>query len=70
MRPLDASTPRTPEEQLRQLAAVLAAGLRRRPRCSPLPANPVQNPEPENSPESVAAGLELSAEMRLSAHTG
>ena len=54
----------TPEQRLKGIAALLAAGLRRlRPRS----ASPTES---ENPPELSLNSLELGGEMRLSGHAG
>jgi hypothetical protein len=68
MRPDDPAS-LTPDQQLRQPAAALAAGLRRLRRCQAFPETG-QKPDPENRPKPVPNGLESSAETRLSVHTG
>ena len=69
MRPHDHPTPLAPDEQLRELARVLAAGLLRLRR--PLrPADSGPHPGPKNPPDSSPNPLELSGETRLSGHTG
>jgi hypothetical protein len=70
MRPPDDPGLLTPELRRRELARLLAAGLRR---LRPRPADPAFSPEhpaPENLPESRATGLEVLPETRLSVHTG
>jgi hypothetical protein len=67
MRPSDDPLPDlTPEDRLRGVAAVLAVGLRRLRDARLAP--PLCPSEKER--ESVADGLELPAETRLSVHTG
>ena len=68
MRPLDPAL-LTPDEQLRELARILAAGLLRLRRRPPSPAA-APPPTPKIPPKSVSDGLELPGEMRLSVHTG
>ena len=63
MRP-DDSASLSPEDRLRAVATLLAAGVRRlRPRLSG-----VSFVAPENPPKSVADCLKLSAETRLTVH--
>jgi hypothetical protein len=59
----------SPDERVQQIARLLAAGVRRlfTPRIGDVPDTPNA---PEKSPESAETGLEVSQEMRLSAHTG
>ena len=59
----------TPEDRLRQVAAVLARGLLRLHTPSAA-AGPAEHPGPKNPPESSPNCLELPAETVLSGHTG
>jgi hypothetical protein len=60
----------SPDERFRQLARLLAAGLLRLRDRPAEPAGSGSSPAPEKPPESAANRLELSAETRLSVHTG
>ena len=68
MRPND-PTALTPDQRAREIARLLAAGVRR---LFSRPANdiPASNPDPEKSRESSETGLEVGSETRLSVHTG
>jgi hypothetical protein len=70
MRPHDDPAAMTADERLREVAAILAAGLLRLRDRSALPAEPGQVPGPENLPETGPDGLEVPAETVLSVHTG
>jgi hypothetical protein len=59
----------SPDEQLRALAGILAAGLLRL-RRTPIPAGTAARPGPENSSESGQDCLELGGDLRLSVHNG
>lgn len=56
----------TPDEQLREVATILAAGVLRLRQRAALPTGDTQK-KPPNSP---AAGLEVPDETVLSVHTG
>lgn len=66
MRPHDDPAAMTPDERLRELASILAAGVLRLRSRAALPADP----GPENLPESGQDCLEVPAETVLSVHTG
>ncbi|GIW80434.1 MAG: hypothetical protein KatS3mg105_2241 [Gemmatales bacterium] len=81
MRPHDDPAALTADERLREVAAILAAGvLRLRSRnallADPLTLHPLPKGEgrgegaPKNLPESVQDCLEIPAETVLSVHTG
>jgi hypothetical protein len=57
------------EDQLRELARILAAGFLRT-RARAIPVEPTTLPAPEQSPESAQDCLELPAHPRLTVHTG
>jgi hypothetical protein len=59
-----------PHERLREVAAILAAGLLRLRARSALPTDPDQVHGPKNLPESGQDCLEVPAETGLSVHTG
>jgi hypothetical protein len=67
--PLD-PTSLTPDERLRELAALLARGLLRLHERRLLPGADGPTSPPEKPPESVSNCLELPGETRLSVHTG
>jgi hypothetical protein len=65
----DAGMP-TDDERLREIAALLAAGLLRlRCRAALIPG-PAVAPGPKNPPDSSLNCLEVSGEVRLSVHAG
>jgi hypothetical protein len=71
MRPHDYPTAFSADEQLRQLAAFLATGLRRLSRQSlPLAATSAPQEPSENPAESGRDCLELCGKTRLSVHNG
>jgi hypothetical protein len=70
MRPETDPARMTADERLREVAAILAAGLFRLRARSALPTNPGQVPGPENLPETGPDCLEVPAETVLSVHTG
>lgn len=55
-----------PDERLREVASILAAGVLRLRQRAALPTHDAQ----KKSPESSAAGLEVPDETVLSVHTG
>ena len=69
MRSLDNQTHLSADQQLCQLASILASGVLRLYKRGALPAGPSQ-PGPEIPPESGQKGLELSDETRLSVQRG
>src|SRR5205085_1336459 len=62
MRLHDSPASLTPEERFRELAGLLATGLRRLRLRPSLPADPAEHPGPKNPPESPPNGLELRRE--------
>jgi hypothetical protein len=70
MHPHDDSAPLTSDQRLREVAAILAAGiLRLHARATP-PPDPVQVSAPKDPPESGHVSLEVQEETVLSVHTG
>jgi hypothetical protein len=70
MRPETDPARMTAGERLREVAAILAAGLLRLRARSALPTDPGQVPGPENLPETGPDCLEVPSETVLSVHTG
>lgn len=70
MRPHDDPATMTADERLREVAAILAAGILRLRSRAALPADPGKHSGLKNSPESRQDGLEVSAETVLSVHRG
>uniref|UniRef100_A0A7C4QME0 Uncharacterized protein n=1 Tax=Schlesneria paludicola TaxID=360056 RepID=A0A7C4QME0_9PLAN len=70
MRPETDPARMTADERLREVAAILAAGLLRLRARSALPTDPGQVPGPENLPETGPDCLEVPSETVLSVHTG
>ena len=70
MRPSHDPASLTPEQRFRELAAVLAAGLRRLREPRTPAAGPGTHPAPEKPSESGANCLEVPGETVLSVHTG
>jgi hypothetical protein len=70
MRPETDPARMTADQRLREVAAILAAGLLRLRARSALPTDPGQVPGPENLPETGPDRLEVPAETVLSVHTG
>jgi len=60
----------TPDERLREVASIFAAGLLRLRARTALSTDPGQNPNAENLSKTGQDSLELSAETSLSVHTG
>jgi hypothetical protein len=70
MRPHDDPAAMTADERLREVAAILAAGILRFRSRAALPADPGQHCGPKNPLESGPDRLELPDETVLSVHTG
>jgi hypothetical protein len=70
MRPHDEPAAQTCDERLREVAAILAAGILRLHSRAALPADPAQHSGPENPPESGQDCLEVPGKTVLSVHTG
>ena len=70
MRPHDDPAAMTVDERLREVAAILAAGILRLRSRAALPADPGQRPGEKNLPEFDQDCLEVSAETVLSVHRG
>jgi hypothetical protein len=70
MRPHDDPARMTADERLREVAAILAAGLLRLRSRAALPIDPGQVPSPENPPETGQDRLEVRPETVLSVHAG
>jgi hypothetical protein len=60
----------SPDERLREVAAILAAGVARLRLRAALPGSGGDGPGSEKPPESAPNCLEVSAETRLSVHSG
>jgi hypothetical protein len=60
----------TPDERLREVAAILAAGILRLRARTALPADPDEHPGPENPRETGQDCLEVRPETVLSVHAG
>jgi hypothetical protein len=70
MRPHDDPAAMTADERLREVAAILAAGIPRLRSRAALPADPTEHSGPENPPESGPACLEVPEKTVLSVHAG
>jgi hypothetical protein len=70
MRPCADSLSLTPHERRRDVARILAAGVRRLRSRTVIPADPGRHPDSDNSADSSQDCLELSAQSRLSVHSG
>lgn len=60
----------TPDERLREVASIFAAGLLRLRARVALPTEPGQDSDAKNLPKSSQDCLEVSPETVLSVHTG
>jgi hypothetical protein len=70
MRPHDDPATMTADERLREVAAILAAGILRLRSRAALPTDPGQVFGPKNLPESGQDCLEVCGETVLSVHRG
>ncbi|MCX7702016.1 MAG: hypothetical protein N2039_14160 [Gemmataceae bacterium] len=70
MRPHDDPAALTPDERLRAVAAILAAGVLRLRSRAALPTDADQVRAPENLPETGPNCLEVPPQTVLSVHTG
>jgi hypothetical protein len=70
MRPHDDPAAMTADERLREVAAILAAGILRLRSRAALPADPGKHSGPKNHLKSGPDRLELPDETVLSVHTG
>ena len=70
MRPYDDPTVMTADERLREIAAILAAGILRLRSRAALLADSGRATSRENSPDCGQDCLEVSTETVLSVHTG
>ena len=70
MRPIDDPSSLTPDERFIEVARILAAGVLRLHARAALSAETAEDSASENSPNSAAPGLEVSAETVLSVHSG
>jgi hypothetical protein len=70
MRPCADCLSLMPDERCREVARILAGGVRRLRSRAAIPADPIQYPDPEIPADSSRDCLELSAQPRLSVHSG
>ena len=70
MRPEQDPATLAPRERFEEVAAILAAGLRRLRDRVALPPTPDEQPGPRNPAESLQDCLEVPAKTVLSVHTG
>jgi hypothetical protein len=66
----DHDHPPTPDQRLRAVARILAAGILRLRARAALPASAAELPVPRILPENAANVLDVPAETRLSVHPG
>ena len=70
MRPHADSLGFTPDERFREVARILAMGVRRLRSRTVIPSGPGEDFAPENRVDSSGDSLELSVSPRLSVHGG
>jgi hypothetical protein len=70
VRPIDDPALLTVDARLREIAAILAAGIVRLRARAALPAKSVEPRPPENPSEPAPDGLEVRSETPLSVHDG